>query len=356
VSLSSTAAASSTNTLDRLIEAARRDPKSVALRHKRRGAWDAWSWRSIAVAVDRFASGLHRHGVEAGSVVAFAGEINPTFLIGALAARAMGAAVTSIEPGAKTPAIAALLEGLPVRLAVVQGREALAEWIQAGTTAGKSIPIAFDHVTPEGRSPHPSVLPIANLRDHAAEQGWAETIGAASTSPRRKPTIWIEATTDWPDGLNVIADLWLASGEILALPELLAASARDRSEIGPNRWIASSERLAAASAEIIGRLPPSGGLAARIVARAIGSASRSDSAATRLVKSLLRYRLGLYRLNLVEVGDDHKRTEQWDETEYLFAALGAPVRRIAMETAELQPRNPGLTNPVHRIALTGGAR
>ncbi|WP_158814681.1 AMP-binding protein [Methylocapsa sp. S129] len=354
MSLSPTA--SLTSALNRLIETARRDPRSVALRHKHRGAWDAWSWYSIVVAVDRFASGLRRHGVEAGSVAAFAGEISPNFLLGALAARAIGAAVISIAPGAKTPEIAAVLRGLPVRVAIVQGREALAEWIQAGTAAGKSIPIVFDHVTPEGRSPHPSVLPIANLRDHAAEQGWAETLGAPSASSRRKPTLWIEATTAWADGLNIIADLWLASGETLALPELLAASARDRFEIRPDRWIASSEQLTATSAEIAGRLPPNGGLAGRIVARAIGSTSRSASTAARFVKSLLRYRLGLSRLNLVEVGDDHRRTEQWEEAEYLFAALGAPLRRIASENYETETADSAPANAIGHLALSGDAR
>ena len=356
MSHSPTAVAKSTNVFDRLIEAARRDPKSVALRHKHRGAWDAWSWRSIVVAVDRFASGLRRNGVEAGSVVAFAGEVSPNFLIAALAARAIGAAVISIAPRAGTPEIAAVLRGLPVRLAVVQGREALAEWLQAENAAGKSIAIAFDHVTPDGRSPHPSVLPIANLRDHAEEQGWVEALGAASTVARRKSTLWIDATTAWPDGLDVIANLWLASRDTLALPELLAASARDRFEIRPNRWIASSDRLAAARAEIVGRLPPEGGVAARVVAHAIGSASRSASAAAPLVKSLLRYRFGMSRLNFVEVGDVHEHTKEREEAERLFAALGAPLRPIDSDDLSAETTGPTPAHAIGRLALSGDAR
>lgn len=355
MSRSPTAVATPTQTLDRLIEAARRDPKSSALRHKHRGAWDAWSWRSLVAAVDRFASGLRRHGVEAGSVVAFAGEVSPNFLIGALATRAIGAAVISIAPGAGTAAIAAALRGLPVRLAVVQGREALAEWIQAGQAAATSIPIVFDHVTPEGRSPHPSVSPIASLRDHAAEQGWVETLGVSSSAPRRKSTLWVEATTTWPDGLDIITDLWLVTGETLALPELLAASARDRFEIRPNRWIASSDRLIAATVEITGRLPSGGGPAARFVAHAMGS-SRSMSIAAPFVWGLLRYRLGLSRLNFVEVGDDHRRTKQGEEAGALFAALGAPLRRIASEDFGAETTGSAPANAIGRLALSGDAR
>ena len=176
------------------------------------------------------------------------------------------------------------------------------------------------------------------------------------SASRGKPTLWIEATTAWSDGLNIITDLWLASGETLALPELLAASARDRFEIRPNRWITSSEQLAATSAEIVGRLPRSHGLAGRIVAHAIGSTSRSASTAARLVKSLLRYRLGLSRLNLVEVGDNHRRTEQWEEAEYLFAALGAPLRRITSENYETEATDPAPANAIGHLVLSGDAR
>jgi acyl-CoA synthetase (AMP-forming)/AMP-acid ligase II len=314
--------------LERLIEAARQAPDAVALRHKHRGAWNAWSWRSIVVAVDGFASGLGRQGVGAGSPVAFAGELSPNFLIGVLAAHALGATVLSVAPEAPASAIAALFDAQPIRLAVVQGRTTLAAWLEAVAVAGNGLPIVFDHATPDGRSPHAAVLPIAQIRDAAPEYDWAKALPEASMAAGRKPILWVEATTDWPESLDVVIEAWLASGDTLALPELLAAAARDRSETRPHRWIASPDRVALACAEILGRLPQSGSFTGGLVAKLLGPQAQPASASARIVATLLRSRLGLSRLQAIELGGDHEKRHQWEAAEQMFGALGMPLRSI----------------------------
>jgi hypothetical protein len=345
--------------LEQLLKAAGRDPDGVALRHKHRGVWIVWSWRDVVAAVDRYASALSRYGLEPGSAVALAGEISPNLVIAALAARVAGAPLLSIAPQAKASAIReALASGAHgvVRVAIVQGRTALAEWLDATASSDRPIQIVFDHITPDGRPPNSSVRLIADLRNQAPANGWAERLEAASKAAPVEPILWVEATTAWADGLDAVIDSWIGSGEALALPELLAASVRDRQEIRPNRWIASAERVAAAYAEIASRLPLDRGIAGRIVARAPRSKESSESLVASLLTALLRQRLGLSRLRFIEVGGTRELPTHYEPIERMFAALGAPLRRTALEAHGVEARNFVVTGSLARLALSGDAR
>ena len=346
--------------LDQLIESAARDPSAVALRHKRRGVWVVWSWRDVVAAVDRYASALNRLGLESGSAVAFTGEISPDLIVAAVAARTAGASLLSIAPLAKAAAIREKLAGDAVgsvRVAIVQGRAALAEWLDATTSSDRPIQIVFDHVTPDGRPPNSAVRLIADLRNHAPANGWAERLAAGSNvAAPIKPILWVEATTAWADGLDAVIDSWISSGDALALPELLAASVRDRREIKPNRWVASAERVAALHAEIVSRLPLARGVVGRIVARALRSGESSGSLAASLLATVLRQRLGLSRLRSIDVGGARGLSTHNETAERLFAALGVPLRRIAPEAYGVEQRDFVATGSLARLALSGNAR
>ena len=341
-------------TFDHLLKTAGRDPEGVALCYKHRGVWIIWSLRNVVAAANRYASGLRRHGVEPGSVVALAGEISPNLLlIATLAARINGASLLSIAPDAKASTIdEALADGAdgPAGLAVVQGRAAPPEWVKVANRTGKPIPIVFDHMTPPGRSSHSSVRLVADVRDQAAANGWAERLQSASITA--KPTLWVEATTGWTGRLDAVINSWIASGEALALPELLAAPVRDRREIRPNRWITPAGRVTAAYAEIARRLPLDCGVGGRMVARAPRSQESSGSLLASFFTTLRRYRLGLCRLSTIEVGGVRKLLSHNDAAERLFTALGVLPRRIAPELAGVEAKNFSSGGPLPRLALT----
>ena len=343
-------------TFDHLLKTAARNPEGAALCYKHRGVRIIWSWRNVVAAANRYASGLRRHGVEPGSVVALAGEISPNLVIATLAARINGASLLSIAPNAKASAIhEAQADGAdrPAGLAVVQGRTAPPKWVKAANRTGKPIPIVFDHMTPPGRSSHSSVRLVADVRDEAAANGRAERLQSASITA--KPTLWVEATTGWTGRLDAVINSWIASSEALALPELLAAPVRDRREIRPNRWIASAERVTANYAEIASRLPLDCGVGGRIVARAPRSRESSGSLLASFFTTLRRYRLSLCRLSTTEVGGVRKLLSHNDPAERLFTALGVLPRRIAPELAGVEARNFSSGGPLPRLVLTGVA-
>ena len=358
IASSSAAPAPRSALFERLIETARPRPEAVALRHKIRGAWVAWSWRSVVDEADRLAAALREIGVAPGDAVGFSGELRPNLVLASLAARIAGAAIVSVPPGAKPARIAERLEKLPLRAIVVQGREALANWLEARSAAGRDLRIVFDHVTPDGRSPHGSILTFGQFRSLAEPLGWATTIeGVASGDGRRSAVVWVEETTDWPDALPTLLDAWITSGQALAFPELLAAAPRDRHEIQPARWIASPARVRRVVAEIEARLPALESPTGRFVRWALGS--KSDRPASRpilgrLVAAPLRRHLGLSALSGIEAGGDGALPAITSPSTQLLAALGVPARPVA--TGRLDDAGSAPLVGTGDFALAGGRR
>jgi acyl-CoA synthetase (AMP-forming)/AMP-acid ligase II len=314
-----------------LLAAAEVRPEAVALRTKSRGDWRIWTWRDLLREIDRFSTFLEGRGIGHGTAVALVGEIRPSILFSALAAAAIGAAIVPVAPEATAAEIGALLDRKPIGLAVIQGRRALAAWLQAAAPRPRPVVLVFDHVTPTGKTPEDGVIPLAAVLSVAPARGWDEQLGTAGRSSRAGPALWVEASTAWPEALDVLVDAWLGIGASLALPELLGAAARDRAEIRPDRWIASAEAAAAAAADIGSRWRPTGPASWR-----------------RLLLGLARRRLGLSRLTAVEVQGRSPAAQA------VFEQLGLAVRPVADDAAD-----EGAGQPRHafapRLAVVGGA-
>ncbi len=330
-----------------LLAAAQSRSDQVALRFKSRGAWLAWTWRDVVKEVDRFASFLRAQGIGPGIAIAIVGEIRPAILFGALAASALGVDVVSVAPGAPVAQIKTVLDQNRVGLAIVQGRRALAAWLQVVSSRHARTAIVFDHVTPAGTSPEDDVIPLAAVTATSPAHGWADRLGTSGPLPQGGGAeLWVEASTAWPEALHVLIGNWIGSGETLAAPELLAAAARDRAEIRPRRWIASSGAAAAASADITRRLAGKRSLTAAL--------SRRSAALRALLLILARRRLGLSRLKVIEVQRSWQPPEQRSAEEATFRSVGVALRVAAHEGADARAAR--TTNPFEtRLAAVGGA-
>jgi acyl-CoA synthetase (AMP-forming)/AMP-acid ligase II len=300
------------------LAAAQSNQDGVALRFKSRGAWLAWTWRDVVREVDRFTSFLRDQGIGLSTAIAIVGEVRPSILFSVLAAGTLGVEVVSVSPGASLAQVEAVLDRNRIGLVVIQGRRALAAWLQAAQPRHGRIAIVFDHATPTGKVPEDGVIPLAAVTATPPGHGWADRLGPARRPARRGAKLWAEASTGWSAAVDVLIDNWIGSGDVLALPELLAAAGRDRVEVVPQRWIASVEAAAAAAADIANRLP-----AERSPTAAL---SRRSAVLRRLLLILARRRLGLSRLKTIEVGRSSQATGSQSAEEAAFRSVGVALR------------------------------
>jgi long-subunit acyl-CoA synthetase (AMP-forming) len=100
---------------------------AAAMRHKRRGIWQGWTWGEMRDEAERVAGALARRGVEAGDRVAVVGSPRPQTAITLVALHALGA--VPVLPGGDEPSEPhAILRGVRLVIAADPGS---AEGIQA---------------------------------------------------------------------------------------------------------------------------------------------------------------------------------------------------------------------------------
>jgi len=335
--------------LERLKELAGTDPERIALQHKTRGRWVAWRWRAVVTEVDRIAGGLRHLGLTTGSALVVSGEIGPHLLLVAAAARVIGAKVLSAPRAAGPDLLRAILTGGHVSVVFTQGRTALAAWLKAWPESAERRRIVFDHVTADGHSPHPDVITYAHLRVLAGPVGWADAVSGPRNPVGAGELLWVEETTDWHDGLDHVTAAWIAQRPTLVFPEIIAAATRDRRQVRPSRWLASARGLAAAARDIESRFPHRTGLSGRLVA-AIVDRGQQDRFA-RLGAALLRSRLGLNRLDRIDIVGPREAASLDGGTGRLFRGLG-----VRLEPTSGHPIAT-LCNPaVQTFEMAGGVR
>lgn len=307
--------------VDRLIATARRDRGSPALLHKTRGAWVVRRWGEALDEIDRLAAGIRHLGLSAQGKVAVDGEITADLILVGAAIRAAGGHILSVPLSASGEELDRVLDDSAVDLVIGQGRDTVARWSERNR---RQIPIIFDHATPDSRPPADGIVTLAALRTLGERKGWSKDVGVASRG-RSLPVTWFEESTDWREGLDILLDHWLASGEPVAVPELLAAASRDRLELAPQNWIASLARLERNERLIRERLPERKSLAGRLVE---GALHGSRAPWFSLTRWRLRNRLGLGRLQAIDVhpGREPRRAPA------LFHQFGVTLNHIGQPT------------------------
>ncbi|MEJ1939206.1 hypothetical protein WDZ92_54095, partial [Nostoc sp. NIES-2111] len=179
-------------------------------------------------------------------------------LIVAAAARTLGAELVAVPLAASRARLDALILDPRVQFVAGHGRETVAEW-QRFSEGHRRVPILFDHVTPESKSPAEGVFTFQHLTNLAPQPGWSAAAEPAKPHQKAK-TLWFAETTDWEQGLETLLDRWVSEPVAVALPESARASERDRAELQPARWLASAGSLSRAASALTGRLPAVGRL------------------------------------------------------------------------------------------------
>ena len=273
--------------LDRLLATARCHAGQPALLHKRRGIWVLRRWADVLEEIDRLAAGLRHLGLTEDGRVVIDGEITARLLLAGAAVRAVGAEIVTVPLAATHDELDRIVADSSITMVIGQGRDTVEEWSIAARDRRK-VPIVFDHATPDSRPPAKDIVTLPLLKMLGKPAGWAKSV-ERTDGTSGLPATWVEESTDWRDGLDIVLDHWISSGEPLALPELLAAAARDRREIAPQRWIASEPRLHVNAVEIRESLPARGSFSGWLVDGALSGSAAPWFALTRLA---LRRRLG----------------------------------------------------------------
>lgn len=305
--------------LSRLTTTAKERADAPALIHKQRGRWIFWRWRDALHEVDVLASGLRQLGLRPGRTAVVDGEVGANLFLASAAVRAAGARLYPVERTATGDELVHILSDTTVGVVIAQGREALAEWSDAASSV-REVPIVFDHATPDNRSPETGVVTLDELRRLGKPVNWAAGI---QPTRRRRPNVltWFEESTDWTGGLDIILDHWVSTGTTIALPEVLVASSRDRFELRPGKWIASSARIRANAQLIRDRLPGAGSSGHRLVDGVLRGRRAPWHAATRW---RIRKRIGLSRVHNIEVHlVPHSGIGAEDDS--FFKGLGTPL-------------------------------
>jgi hypothetical protein len=310
---------------DRLIATARRNAGAPALLHKQRGVWVMRRWGDVLMEIDRLAGGLRHLGLSTGGRVAIDGEITARLFLAGAAIRAADGRILAVPVSASSEELDHVLDDPSVDLVIGQGRETVARWSEASRPR-RSVPIIFDHATPDSRPPAAGIITLAALRALGKRAGWSKDLDAQPLA-RALPVTWFEESTDWRDGLDILLDHWVSSGEPVAVPELLTAASRDRLELSPQNWIASRARLEINERLIRERLLQRKSLAGWLVDGALRGASAPWFSMTR---AQLRKRLGLKRLKGIDVHPGHEA----GRTPVLFRQLGLTLTFIGRSDSE----------------------
>jgi len=310
--------------LDRLLSAAVARGDRAALIFKSRGQWQKLSWTAVLQQIGRAAAGLAHLGVAPGGYVAVDGEITPRLLIVAAAAKAIGAELVAVPLDANRDTLDALILDRRVQFVAGHGRETVAEW-QRFSVGHRLVPILFDHVTPESKSPGEGVFTFQQLTSLAPAPGWSIAATGSHTAGDAD-TVWFAETTDWEQGLDTLIDLWLSRPVAVALPESRRAADRDQAELQSQLWLASAASLSRSAAGLLGRLPADGRLRHLIDATLSGGRAPWH----QLLRYLLRKRTGLARLSRIDLGAGQHVPS---DASLIFGGLGLNLSGSAAEPA-----------------------
>src|SRR5262245_306519 len=98
-------------------------PERTAIREKRRGIWQALSWRAYWQVVHRFASGLAAIGFRRGDKLAVIGDNRPRLYAAQLAAQCLGGIAVPVYQDSIATELAFVLEHAEVAIVVAEDQE-----------------------------------------------------------------------------------------------------------------------------------------------------------------------------------------------------------------------------------------
>src|SRR3954451_3037072 len=118
-----------------LLRNARGFPRDIALREKEFGIWRSITWADYEARTRAFALGLRRLGLGAGDVVGLIGDNRPDWVMGEIAAHAIGAQSLGVYRDALEDEVAYLLEHSGAKAVIAEDEEQVDKLLGMGDRA-----------------------------------------------------------------------------------------------------------------------------------------------------------------------------------------------------------------------------
>jgi len=339
---------------DHLARSAARQAGAIALCHKARGGWVAWTWRDWNAEVKRVAAALATRGFRPGDVVAIAAHPSPQALAVTLAAQTLGGAAMWLDPeftqrpSIRGPAVEKIRFGFArdeAALAQLRARLGLGEpWTLGLHTA--------DHGSPDDAAAAVRTYAAAAAEGDTFEESprWARASDVAfwieGDGLNRAPSVlthgtladaglaWLAAAGPVSAGVAFVAEApttaavaaffagWLVGGFPLGLPEDPTTADTDRQELQPCIVAATGGAFGKFARRVTDSLPPPDTLSRRALDAGLSSRARWGG---WVVRRRLREVLGLRRAEVALVLGDPSPPA----TASLFAALRILLRTLS---------------------------
>ncbi len=169
-----------------LVRNAREHPDEVALREKEFGIWRSITWAQYEARTRAFALGLHALGIGRGDVVALIGDNRPDWVMGEIAAHALGALSLGIYRDALEDEVAYLLEFSGAKAVIAEDEEQVDKLLNISDRVPALRHIVYSDPRGMRKYADPRLMPASAL----VERGEALA--------RERPGLWEElvAATD----------------------------------------------------------------------------------------------------------------------------------------------------------------
>ncbi|NOG68760.1 long-chain fatty acid--CoA ligase [Roseicella sp. DB1501] len=355
-------------------------PREVALREKEFGIWRSITWAEYEARTRAFALGLRHLGLGAGDVIGLIGDNRPDWVMGEVAAHAIGAQSLGIYRDALEEEVAYLLRFASATAVIAEDEEQVDKLLNIGA----ELP-ALRHIIycdPRGMRKHqdPRLLPVTELvrlgeaAHAAAPAAWEEMVAAtrgdavailcttSGTTARPKLAMltggalirhcaaYLEADPKgpWDEYVSVLPLPWIME-QVYALgwgllarmkvnfveePETMMADFR---EIGPSFVLFAPRVWESLAAEVRARVMDASPFKRRMfdlgMRKGLEALDRGERSvvADQILFRALRDRLGFSNLTSAATGG----AALGPDTFRFFQAMGVPLRQIYGQTETL---------------------
>ncbi|WP_162818085.1 AMP-binding protein [Aquirhabdus parva] len=332
-------------------------PRHVALRHKRLGIWQEWTWQDLLSQTQRYASSLASLGFGADSSLLLLSRPRVEALLLALAVQSLGGTVQPLDPDLTHDELQILLKGINPKFIFSEGQAEVDQLIQSqispqlalyANARGLShykfpnllsidqfltsyVELPVIHIKPEafafvfyGLDSEGSL--IHQKLSHQRLINEAKHLIEQTGLSHKEDALAARAFATAGQARYLVAP-WLVAGFRLNFPENLATRDNDRRELSPSLVLGTNATFARVAQLAEQKLPTTGTLTHRIYAWAWNQETHNPLAwiLTRLIRRVLRENLGFAHLKTaLLIGEPLAKTHV-----DFYASLGIRIKRLA---------------------------